>query len=55
MLFESFAAEYMREVGSFKSNTKRKLLDWEQVISKENKKLHKILDRVKIETKMIFN
>lgn len=56
MLFESFAAEYMREeVGSFKSNTKRKLLDWEQVISKrEQETSQKILDRVKIETKNDF-
>ncbi|KAF6069691.1 Exocyst complex component Sec10 family protein [Candida albicans] len=56
MSFESFAAEYMREeVGSFKSNTKRKLLDWEQVISKrEQETSQKILDRVKIETKNDF-
>lgn len=56
MLFESFTAEYMREeVGSFKNNTKRKLLDWEQLISKrEQETSQKILDRVKIETKNDF-
>lgn len=56
MLYESFAAEYMREeVSSFKSETKNKLANWKETISKrEAETSQKILENVKSETKNDF-
>lgn len=56
MLYESFAAEYMREeISSFKSETKNKLANWKETISKrEAETSQKILESVKSETKNDF-
>lgn len=56
MLFESFAAEFMREeVSHFHQLSKDKILDWKLTISKrEQETTQKILEQVKVESKNDF-
>lgn len=56
MMFESFAAEYMREeVAQFRVNAQEKLIKWnEQILQREAETSLKILESVKIESKNDF-
>ncbi|CAD1811851.1 Exocyst complex component Sec10 family protein [Candida parapsilosis] len=56
MMFESFAAEYMREeVAQFRVNAQEKLIKWnEQILQREAETSSKILESVKIESKNDF-
>ncbi|KAI5967964.1 RCY1 [Candida margitis] len=56
MMFESYAAEYMREeVAQFRVNAKDKLIKWsEQISQREAETSSKILESVKIESKNDF-
>lgn len=56
MMFESFAAEYMREeVAQFRLNAQEKLIKWnEQISQREAETSLKILESVKIESKNDF-